>query len=195
MPTLTTRDRSYEVDPAGFLIDSATWDDGFAAAIAAEHGIPNGLSPEHWQVIRYIRQTFAEEGRCPLVHQTCRANHLRLKQLQGLFPTGYLRGACKLAGLGWIETHPDMPTVDYADWNGKAAGNEAELGERSRMLSEARRKMIAYLQDYYRQNGTIPTVYQACEAFHLEIEDLERLFPEGYHRGAVRAAGLHHSDQ
>jgi len=184
----------YDVNPAGFLADPGQWTSDFAEQSASGCGIINGLTERHWQVINFIRLSYELEGKCPLIYQTCRSLDLTLAELKHLFPSGYLRGACKLAGLGWKETCPDSPTVDYADWNGKATGQTAELGERSRALSATQRKIIAYLQEYYRQNGNIPTVYQTCEVFRLEIEDLERLFPEGYHQGAVRAAGLQYSD-
>ena len=36
----------------------------------------------------------------------------------------------------------------------------------------------------------VPTVYEACADNGLELEDLEQLFSDGYHRGAVKLAGL-----
>jgi tRNA 2-thiouridine synthesizing protein E len=33
-------------------------------------------------------------------------------------------------------------------------------------------------------------VIETCEATDLDIAELERLFPDGYHRGAVKIAGL-----
>jgi tRNA 2-thiouridine synthesizing protein E len=44
-------------------------------------------------------------------------------------------------------------------------------------------------QEYYRTRG-VPTVPQTCEAFGIDLDELERLFPDGYHRGAVKIAGL-----
>jgi hypothetical protein len=37
----------------------------------------------------------------------------------------------------------------------------------------------------FKKKNVVPTVYETCEANDLEIDDLERLFPQGYHRGAV----------
>ena len=34
------------------------------------------------------------------------------------------------------------------------------------------------------------TAYETCADNEVEIEDLERLFPDGYHRGAVKISGL-----
>jgi tRNA 2-thiouridine synthesizing protein E len=33
-------------------------------------------------------------------------------------------------------------------------------------------------------------VTETCEANDLDIDELEQLFPDGYHRGAVKIAGL-----
>jgi len=38
--------------------------------------------------------------------------------------------------------------------------------------------------------GLVPTLYETCTASDLELEDLERLFPDGYQRGVVKIAGL-----
>jgi tRNA 2-thiouridine synthesizing protein E len=42
----------------------------------------------------------------------------------------------------------------------------------------------------FEETGTVPTVYETCEMNQIELEDLESLFPDGYHRGAVKIAGL-----
>lgn len=91
--------QGYHVDGDGFLVDFADWDESFAESIAPSFGIAGGLTPKHWEVIHYIRRTFLEYGQCPLVYHTCKANGLRIRDLQSLFPSGYLRGACRLAGV------------------------------------------------------------------------------------------------
>jgi len=103
MATLTVGAKAYEVDESGFLLDFAQWDEGFARATAQDQQVEGELGEAHWRVIRYIHAVFREEGRCPLVFQTCKANGLRIKDLGRLFPTGYLRGACKLAGITYRE--------------------------------------------------------------------------------------------
>lgn len=44
--------------------------------------------------------------------------------------------------------------------------------------------------DQFKTIAIVPTVYETCETFGIEIEELEQLFPDGYHRGAVKIAGL-----
>jgi tRNA 2-thiouridine synthesizing protein E len=214
--------RKYRVDAGGFLLDREEWDEDFVEGLAPKLNIPR-LTGDHWKVIHYIRNTCRREGRCPLVYETCRANHLRLKDLQRLFPTGYQRGACKLAGITYKDAYPEfllIPTgrrepsvgeatdetagfwdktyevdvygflVDPNDWDKRYAFIKAlEMGY-ARGLTEQHWKIITFLRDSFKKQGTVPTVYETCEANNLELEDLERLFPHGYHRGAVKLAGL-----
>jgi tRNA 2-thiouridine synthesizing protein E len=96
---LISNDKTYEVDSLGFLLSYSQWDEDFAEALAASVDLPDGLSQRHWAVIYFIRAYYDRLGRCPMVYETGRANKLRLKDLEVLFPAGYLRGACKLAGI------------------------------------------------------------------------------------------------
>jgi tRNA 2-thiouridine synthesizing protein E len=89
--------KTYETDISGFLVAPDQWDDNFAEGMALKLGMSEGLTEEHWKVIRFLRTAAKETGRCRLVYQTCRQNNLRLADLGRLFPTGYLRRACKLA--------------------------------------------------------------------------------------------------
>lgn len=213
---------SYRVDGDGFLIDFADWDEDFARSMAAGQGIPDGLTLKHWGVIRFIRATFAEYGTCPLVYHTCKANGLRIRDLQELFPTGYLRGACRLAGVTYrqgyhgsgslpavssttaagpsreAEQPQDTKTytidvrgflVDPEQWD-EAYGAHRARDMRIPALTDEHWRVLRFLRERYAQTGMVPTVYETCDANGLELEDLERLFPDGYHRGAVKIAGL-----
>jgi len=93
------KNKDYAVDSNNFLRDRADWDEDFAEGMAPACGIQNGLTTDHWQVIRFIRRHLAEHGECPLVHQACTALAAGSDRFRRLFPTGYLRGACKLAGI------------------------------------------------------------------------------------------------
>lgn len=212
----------FTVDPAGFLVNFEDWSEDFADEMAPLYGIPDGLSERHWRVIRFIRDTFQTYGQCPLLYQTCRANGLSLRGMQALFPTGYLRGACRLAGVtyrhgyhaagspphavsrprevGEAEGGAVAPAKSYAtdvrgflldpgqwdrDWTGHRARDL-----KMPFLGERHWQVIDYLRSRYERDSVVPTVYETCAANDLEIDDLESLFPDGYHRGAVRLAGL-----
>ncbi len=51
-------------------------------------------------------------------------------------------------------------------------------------------RVIHFLRDAFKQSKRIPTVYETCEGCQLDLDQLEALFPDGYHRGAVKIAGL-----
>jgi tRNA 2-thiouridine synthesizing protein E len=218
MKTFSVKGKIFNVDAEGFLLDYEQWDENFAAAMAAEVKIPGGLTPEHWNVIRFIRNAFSQTGTCPLVYQTCKANGLRLRDLKRLFPTGYLRGACRLAGITYKERTvnyygekaPEFraeiagPTlgekvygvniqgflVDPSQWDENFAIHKAQEMKVGEGLTAGHWKIIHFLRDYFQKNSLVPTVYETCEANQIELDELERLFPDGYHRGAVKIAGL-----
>jgi tRNA 2-thiouridine synthesizing protein E len=216
MNTTTYKGKTFKVDDMGFLADFRDWSEEFAEALAPEVKIPGGLVQEHWNVIYYIRNAVKEFGKCPLVFQTCKENGLRLHQLKELFPTGYLRGACKLAGLTYIENYlyhytylpivPETPAVEVKEktyvidvrgflvhpeeWDEQFAVYRAQDMKMPLNLTEKHWQIIKYLRESYAKNKQVPTVYETCEAFGLEIDQLGDLFPDGYHRGAVKIAGL-----
>jgi len=213
MTSFTHGDRTYQVDTSGFLLDPQSWDEGFASGMGGKAGIPEGLTDEHWKVIRFIRSTFQLTGRCPVVYETCRANRLTLGGLKKLFPQGYLRGACKLAGVTYREgvslswpgaaPEPARPAtdrvyridvqgflVDPSEWDEDFARRRAEDLKMRGGLSDRHWKVLRFLRERHAATGVVPTVYETCEAHGLELDILESLFPDGYHRGAVRLAGL-----
>jgi TusE/DsrC/DsvC family sulfur relay protein len=208
----------YRVDSEGFLLDYAQWDENFARGMAGEVKIPQGLMQEHWKVIRFIRETFQQEQQVPLVYQTCKANGLNLKDLKKLFPTGYLRGACKLAGITYKERSIDYYggegfkiraegarpeseekvyrvdvrgfLVDPAEWDEDFAVHKAHEMNMKEGLNEKHWKIVHFLRESFTRNRSIPTVYETCEMNRMGLDELEELFPNGYHRGAVKIAGL-----
>lgn len=216
MGTFTGKGKMYEVDENDFLLDSGGWDEGFAEKMADKLGMTHGLTKEQWDVIRYIRRSFNENGRCPLVYETCRQNGLNLRELKRLFPTGYLRGACRLAGITYREgylgqaylpkTADDLNIIsaskkyrvdvrgfliDPNDWDEYYAAHRAyDAKIPGGHLTEKHWDILRYLRNYYKENNDIPTVYQTCEDNKIELSELETLFPDGYHRGAVKIAGL-----
>lgn len=215
MSVLNCNDKSYELDSEGFLVDFELWDEDFADALGPRVKIANRLTDKHWDVIRYIRRIFEAECRCPLIYETCRANGLNLASFKNLFPTGYLRGACRLAGItyvegyigricegtvigtaGWKEVNKVYPVngfgflVDAYLWDRQFAELKAFELKMPDHLTDDHWQVIRFLRDYYDKNYRVPSIYETCEANDLELEDLEKLFPDGYHRGAVKIAGL-----
>jgi TusE/DsrC/DsvC family sulfur relay protein len=211
-----TMKEKYSLDADGFLLDSTQWDREYAIGTAERAGLREGLTTEHWEVIDYIRTTWQDTGKCPLVYETCRMCGLTLKDLKRLFPTGYLRGACKLAGITYREgylSQSSLPTtaddlnliaanksyrvdvrgflVDPEEWDEYYAAFRAhDMKVPGGKLTDEHWKVIRYLRDSYARNKEVPTIYETCAACDLELPELEGLFPDGYHRGAVKVAGL-----
>jgi len=216
MVIFSFKENTYEVDSYDFLLDFHNWDENFAQGIAIKLNIPKGLTKEHWDVINSIRKIFRETGRCPLVYEICRNSGLNRRELKTLFPTGYLRGACKIAGITYKEGYLGqtfLPTsaedvnivtanksyqVDVRgfllnpdDWDEYYAAHRAyDMKIPGGKLTEKHWQIIKFLRDNYALNKTIPTVYETCDKNSIELDELEKLFPDGYHRGAVKIAGL-----
>ena len=103
MGTFNYKGKAYEVDSQDFLEDFRSWNRNFAKGMAQRLGMPGDLTKEQWDVINFIRNSFKATGTCPNIYETCRMCGLVLKELKTLFPTGYLRGACRLAGITYKE--------------------------------------------------------------------------------------------
>ena len=101
MKNFMYKGKIYKIDEEGYLIDPATWDEAFAEAMAPKVMIRHGLTEAHWKVIKFIRNSFDKLNLCPIVYVACQQNNLGLGDLKRLFPTGYHRGACKLAGISY----------------------------------------------------------------------------------------------
>ncbi|MGA7579325.1 MAG: TusE/DsrC/DsvC family sulfur relay protein [Desulfobaccales bacterium] len=223
MRNITLGDKRYSVDMEEYLADFNDWDENFARALAPKVGITIGLSEDHWQIINFIRDYFKQTGKCPLVYETCRTNRLPLRKLQKLFPAGYLRGACKLAGVTYKEGYY-APTrshlreqpfkeelveaattgdqekktfevdiqgflINPKAWDQRYAiykAHEMKMPE----LTDKHWQVINFLRQSFEKNKVVPTVYETCEACGIDLEKLQKLFPDGYHRGAVKIAGL-----
>jgi len=209
-------DKCYHVDRLGFLVNPQEWDERFAQGIAHELGIQEDLTDDHWKIVRFLRAETAAKGQCPLVYHTCKKNGISLEDLQRLFPTGYLRGACKIAGVTYRDevideppaageegtAHPAVHDKTYpvnargflvspTDWDETfAICKAAELGIVG-TLTEKHWRVIHHLRECWDRARKVPTIFEACSECSITLDEMERLFPTGYHRGAVKIAGLH----
>ncbi|MFN6961080.1 MAG: TusE/DsrC/DsvC family sulfur relay protein [Rhodocyclaceae bacterium] len=62
---LRVGDKEIELDQEGYIQDMDAWSEDFARALAAEEGLV--LTDEHWQVIHFIRERYAERHVQPQV--------------------------------------------------------------------------------------------------------------------------------
>jgi tRNA 2-thiouridine synthesizing protein E len=216
MRIFKSKGKTYEMDADGFLLNPKKWDPDLAEGLALDIGMHSGLTREHYDVIHFIRREVDRTGKCPTVFETCRANNLRRNELNRLFPKGYMRGACKLSGVSYKEAYlgedymehnaEDLHAVvqqkeylvdvrgflvDPDAWDENYAAHRAyEMKIPSGKLGKMHWQIIRFLRSTFHKTGKIPTVTRTCEANDIDIYELGELFPDGYHRGAVKIAGL-----
>lgn len=93
-------DLGVPVGEEDFLINPEDWTEAIAARLAAQQDIV--LGEDHWRIIWFIREWYAEHGLAP----SARDAALFVKKinaprnfLYSLFPYGYVQQACKIAGM------------------------------------------------------------------------------------------------
>lgn len=209
--TVSFSGKEYKLDLHGFLDPADQWDEEFAEGMAGKLGIHGGLTDDHWKFIRYLRGKFIVEQTVPVVVIACAENRLRLNELRALFPAGYHRGACKIAGINfafmcdtnlWLTyetTHPvkaehkidDLGFLeDFDKWNERFAHQVVQNWNLPDGLTEKHWEIIHYLREFYLNTKNIPTLFELCKAHDIGLDEFGALFPKGYRRGACRAAGL-----
>jgi len=78
--------------------------------------------------------------------------------------------------------------TDHSQWTKEVANGLAS--EEGIALTEEHWTIIDFLRRRFTRKKKVPTIYETCEAHKIELDDMARLFPEGFHRGAVKLAGL-----
>ena len=203
--------RIYTLDERGFLDPPEQWDEGFAEGMARLLGIVGGLTPDHWKFINYLRGKFITEKSVPLVVQACAENNRRLHKLALLFPTGYHRGACKIAGINyrfmyennfWLtcESYVVLKSkykmtplgflASFEQWEPQFAKLIADEWQMPDGLTAKHWQILEFLREFYSATRNIPTVFATCRAANIDLDELLVLFPGAYRRGACRMAGL-----
>ena len=101
---LQVDNRTIDIDDEGYLVDPADWSEAVAEQLARRENLR--LEPLHWRVIEFMRarlesRQVAADARHVIRHL---AEDLGLgegarKRLFELFPYGYVRQACKVAGM------------------------------------------------------------------------------------------------
>lgn len=97
MAELQIGDRVLLLDEDGFLDNATDWNEEVAQALAATEEVE--LTPEHWEIIKYLRNYYAEFGVAPMVRKLLKDTKKTQSEIYTLFPAGPGKGACKIAGL------------------------------------------------------------------------------------------------
>jgi dissimilatory sulfite reductase related protein len=98
MSLITIADTGVDVDPEGFLTDPSQWNEGVAAEIARDNGIPE-LTERHWQVVRFMRERYLSTGSAPSIRSLGKESGVPVKELYQLFPKGPAKLAAKIGGI------------------------------------------------------------------------------------------------
>lgn len=77
---------------------TSDWTEERAAAIAAEHGIPE-LTDRHWLVVRFMRERYEATGESPSVRVIGKESGVPVKELYELFPKAPGKLAALIGGV------------------------------------------------------------------------------------------------
>ena len=101
---VAVKDKDVSVDEEGYLVNLADWNEDVANAMAADDSIV--LTDNHWEVINFLREYYAEYQVAPAIRVLTKAIGKKLgpekgnsKYLYELFPYGPAKQACRYAGL------------------------------------------------------------------------------------------------
>jgi tRNA 2-thiouridine synthesizing protein E len=95
MSTLTL---DIKFNEEGFLVDANEWTEDLARYLAEQEGILP-LTGRHWDVIRFMRKEYLENGEVPTIRRLKNAAGIPTKELYELFPNGPAKKAARIAGL------------------------------------------------------------------------------------------------
>ncbi len=91
-------------DEEGYLVDPADWNEAVAEELARRERIV--LTDAHWAVIRFMRSYYEEHHIAPDARHVMKhlaeyrgPQHADRNDLFRLFPYGYVKQACKIAGM------------------------------------------------------------------------------------------------
>lgn len=94
-----------QVDEAGYITNPDLWTRDFAECVAAADNLT--LTPEHWEIIDFIRDSYGEHRVAVDVRHVLKLaqnglgmskHEAKLRMLE-LFPLGYVKQAVKMAGM------------------------------------------------------------------------------------------------
>ena len=90
-----------QLDEEGYLVEPEAWTEDVARMLAAREGIE--LTGEHWDVIRFMRAFYEERRIAPdaryVLRHLAESRGADRNELFRLFPYGYPKQACKIAGM------------------------------------------------------------------------------------------------
>jgi tRNA 2-thiouridine synthesizing protein E len=101
---MTTERTQPVLDEEGYLVEPADWNERVAEDLARRERI--ALTDAHWVVIRFMRRYYDEHHIAPDARHVMKhlaeyrgPEHADRNDLFRLFPYGYVKQACKIAGM------------------------------------------------------------------------------------------------
>jgi TusE/DsrC/DsvC family sulfur relay protein len=90
------------VDTEGYLVEPSDWNEELAEQFAQKENIQ--LTADHWEAIRFMREYYDEhqvapDARFVMKHLAEQLGNVSRNKLFELFPYGYVKQACKIAGM------------------------------------------------------------------------------------------------
>ena len=90
------------LDEEGYLVEPKDWNEAVAEELACRENIQ--LTEDHWDAIRFMREYYEEhqiaaDARFVIKHLSEKLGPGSRNKLFELFPYGYVKQACKIAGM------------------------------------------------------------------------------------------------
>jgi dissimilatory sulfite reductase related protein len=98
MSTATYAGINVELNDEGFFVDPMQWTREIAVELAKRNDIDE-LTPQHWQVLDFMRKEYFEKGTGPTVRVLGKTSGVSVKDLYLLFPKGPAKMAARIAGI------------------------------------------------------------------------------------------------
>jgi tRNA 2-thiouridine synthesizing protein E len=97
MAVTTIGATAVHVDAEGFLTEYDEWNEPLATQLAAKIGIE--LTDAHWEIIRFLRTDYAEQGETATLRRVSTLAGVAVKDLFTLFPGKPAKKMAYIAGL------------------------------------------------------------------------------------------------
>ena len=100
-----TKSTSVPLDPEGYLVNPEDWNASVAEDLAEQEGVD--LTPDHWFIVDFMHDYWSTHRVAPdvrhvvdfLVKNSALDKKSAKAKLFSLFPYGYVKQACKIAGM------------------------------------------------------------------------------------------------
>jgi len=97
MAVITIAGNEVNVDDEGFMTEYDEWSEDIAKELASNIGIE--LTDNHWQVIKFLREDYKEQGETPMLRRVSNVGGVPTKELFQLFPKKPAKKMAYIAGV------------------------------------------------------------------------------------------------